>query len=228
MAFIGIALLIAAGLTLVVVSDAGSLIGVTKDQMGQIVPLLVILILIASGLFGRRLKFSEMLGSVIMWVAVFSMVVTGYAYRYELGDFSSRIIGELIPGRPQVDSEAGIAIFRRGFSNTFSVLAKVNGSKVAMTFDTGASAVVLTGDDARSAGINVERLRYNVPVQTANGMGRAADIILGRIEVGGIVRRNIRAFVAEPGALDASLLGMSFLETLSAYSVTRDTLELRD
>ncbi len=228
MAFIGIALLIAAGLTLVVVSDVGSLIGVTTDQVGQIVPLLVILILIASGMFGRRIKFSEMLGSVIMWGAVFTMVVTGYAYRYELADFSNRVLGELVPGRPQVDSEAGIAIFRKGFSNTFSVAAKVNGSKVTMTFDTGASAVVLTGYDARGAGINVQRLRYNVPVQTANGMGRAADIILDRIEVGGIVRRNIRAFVAEPGALDASLLGMSFLQTLSAYTVTRDTLELRD
>ena len=46
------------------------------------------------------------------------------------------------------------------------------------------------------------------------------------IEIGGIVRENIRAFVAEPGALETSLLGMSFLQTLQAYTVRNDTLEL--
>ncbi len=228
MAFIGIALLIAIGLTLVIVSDFGSLVGVTQDQMGQIVPVLLILILIASGAFGRRIKLSEMLSSVVMWVAIFGVAITGYAYRYELGDFSSRIIGELVPGQAQVNSKDGIAIFRKGFGNTFMVGAKVNGAKVIMTFDTGASAVVLTGRDAMAAGIDTRWLRYRIPVQTANGMGRAANVVLRRIEVGGIVRHNIRAFVAEPGALDTSLLGMSFLGTLSAYTVTRDSLELRN
>jgi len=228
MVFIGIALLIAIGLTMVIVADFGSLVGVTQDQMGQIVPLLLILILVASGAFGRRMKLSEMLGSVVMWAAIFGVAITGYAYRYELGDFSNRIIGELVPGKAQIDSKAGIATFRKGFSNTFTVGAKVNGAKVIMTFDTGASAVVLTGRDAAAAGIYTRGLRYTVPVQTANGMGRAADIVLDHIEVGGIVRHNIRAFVAEPGALDASLLGMSFLGTLSAYTVTRDSLELRN
>ena len=189
---------------------------------------MLILILIASGVFGRRIKLSEMLSSIVMWVAIFGVAITGYTYRYELGDFYSRVVGELVPGQAQVDSKNGIAIFRKGFSNTFMVEAKVNGAKIVMTFDTGASAVVLTGRDAMAAGIDTRGLRYTIPVQTANGMGRAANVVLRRIEVGGIVRRNIRAFVAEPGALDASLLGMSFLQTLSAYTVTRETLELRN
>ncbi|VAW20652.1 hypothetical protein MNBD_ALPHA12-789 [hydrothermal vent metagenome] len=228
MAFIGIALLIAIGLSVIIVSDAGTLAGITQDQVGQIVPLLLILIVVAAGAFSRRIRFSEMVSSVIMWVAIFGVTITGYTYRYELGDFSSRIIGELMPGKAEVNSKNGIATFRKGFANTFTVGAKVNGAKVVMTFDTGASAVVLTGRDAMAAGIDTRRLRYSVPVQTANGMGRAANIVLQRIEVGGIVRHNIRAFVAEPGALDASLLGMSFLQTLSAYTVTRETLELRN
>jgi aspartyl protease family protein len=32
--------------------------------------------------------------------------------------------------------------------------------------------------------------------------------------------------VTEGGALDTSLLGMTFLETLSRYAVTKDSLEL--
>jgi aspartyl protease family protein len=53
-------------------------------------------------------------------------------------------------------------------------------------------------------------------------------VVLDRIEVGGIARRNVRAFVAEDGALQGSLLGMTFLETLSRYSVAGDKLELAD
>ncbi len=47
-------------------------------------------------------------------------------------------------------------------------------------------------------------------------------------EVGGIVRSRVQAFVADRGALDGSLLGMTFLETLSKYSVSGDRLELSD
>ena len=48
------------------------------------------------------------------------------------------------------------------------------------------------------------------------------------LEVGGIVRRNVTAFVTEAGAMDTSLLGMTFLETLSRYSVSQNALELVD
>jgi aspartyl protease family protein len=46
--------------------------------------------------------------------------------------------------------------------------------------------------------------------------------------VGGIRRSKVQAFVAERGALDGSLLGQTFLSTLSRYSVTGDKLELAD
>jgi aspartyl protease family protein len=46
--------------------------------------------------------------------------------------------------------------------------------------------------------------------------------------VGGIVRQRVVAFVTEQDALETSLLGMTFLETLSRYSVTQNSLELMD
>lgn len=71
-------------------------------------------------------------------------------------------------------------------------------------------------------------LAFTIPVSTANGTGRAARVRLDRIEVGGIVRERVVAFVTESGALETSLLGMTFLETLSRYSVTQNSLELQD
>jgi aspartyl protease family protein len=53
-------------------------------------------------------------------------------------------------------------------------------------------------------------------------------VTLDSINVGGIVRHNIRAYVTAGGALDTSLLGMTFLETLTRYAVSQDSLELTD
>ncbi|WP_332699672.1 retropepsin-like aspartic protease family protein [Devosia sp.] len=139
-----------------------------------------------------------------------------------------RVAGELRPGVAMVDAEQGLATFRRGMGGHFEINTTVNGHTTPMIFDTGASAVVLTIADAEAAGIDTEGLRFSIPVSTANGTGRAARVRLDRIEVGGIMREGVVAFVAESGALEQSLLGMTFLETLSRYSVTQNSLELVD
>ena len=65
-----------------------------------------------------------------------------------------------------------------------------------------------------------------MPVTTANGAAMAAEVRRDSIEVGPIVMRNVRALVARPGALEESLLGMSFLERLKSYAVERGRLIL--
>jgi len=65
-------------------------------------------------------------------------------------------------------------------------------------------------------------------VQTANGTGWAAAITLDNISIGNITRDRIRGFVVQDGALETSLVGMTFLETLSRYTVSQDSLELHD
>jgi aspartyl protease family protein len=227
MLFIGVAIAVAIGLALLISADAGTLVGLTQDQLGQLVPLLLILIFIAAGAFTRRRKLGEMLSNVVLWAALFGVALVGYAYRDDLGGIAARVFGELMPGTAMIDVERGTATFP-GRDGHFQINATINGAEVRTIFDTGASAVVLTAADARRAGIDVDNLRFDVPVSTANGTGRAAVVRLETIEVGGIVRKNVRAFVAERDALEASLLGMSFLETLSRYSVSSSSLELVD
>ena len=228
MLFIGVAIAIAIGLALLISADAGTLVGMTQEQTGRLVPLLLILIFIAAGAFARRRKFGEMIGNVALWAGLFAVALVGYAYRDDLGGIAARVFGELMPGVAVVDEARGTATFRAGRDGHFVINANINGADVRTIFDTGASAVVLTPADARRAGVDLEGLRFDVPVSTANGTGRAALVRLDTIEVGGIVRNNVRAFVAERGALEASLLGMSFLETLSRYSVSSNSLELVD
>jgi aspartyl protease family protein len=54
----------------------------------------------------------------------------------------------------------------------------------------------------------------------------AAEVRLDQVAVGPIVMRNVSALVARPGALDESLLGMSFLGRLKSYTVERGRLIL--
>ncbi len=228
MLFIGFAILVAIGLALLVSADAGTMVGLTQDQLGQMIPLVAILIVIAGGLFSRRHRFSELVGNLVLWAGIFGVVLVGYTYREDLTLVASRVFGELVPGVAVVDSSGGTATFRGGRDGHFQINATVNGAEIRTIFDTGASAVVLTHRDAEKAGISTDALSYNVPVSTANGTGNAASVILDRVEVGGIVRNNVRAFVAERGALETSLLGMTFLGTLSRYAVSGNSLELAD
>ena len=50
----------------------------------------------------------------------------------------------------------------RGRAGDFQVAAQVNGARVAMVLDTGASAVVLTQEAAKAAGLPLEVLTYTV------------------------------------------------------------------
>lgn len=228
MIFIGIALVVAIGLALLISADVGSLVGLSQVQTAQIIPLLVILIIFAGGLFTRRRKATELLASVLLWVGIFGIAGVGYAFRDEISGIAGRVVGELQPGVALVDAEQRTATFRRGIGGHFELNATINGHTTPMIFDTGASAVVLTIADAEAAGIETETLRFTIPVSTANGTGRAARVRLDRLEVGGIVRDGVVAFVTEAEALQTSLLGMTFLETLSRYSVTQNSLELLD
>ena len=149
MLFIGLALVVAAAIVLLISADAGSMIGLTQNQTAQLVPLVIILIVFAGGLFARRHRAAELVGGLMLWMGIFAAVMVGYSYRDDILGVVSRVTGELRPGMAMVDSNTGTATFRRGLGGHFEVNSNINGHVTPMIFDTGASAVVLTHDDAQ-------------------------------------------------------------------------------
>jgi aspartyl protease family protein len=115
---------------------------------------------------------------------------------------------------------------RADFRGHFIVNASINGRSIKMLADTGASAVALTEDDARRAGLDPRTLKYDVSVQTANGKVMVASVVLDRIDVKGIVVRDVHAMVSQDDSLSSSLLGMTFLNRLASVKISGDTLEL--
>jgi aspartyl protease family protein len=172
-----------------------------------------------------RQRFSHALESALIWLAVAVLLVLGYTYRFELSDVTERVLAELVPGRAA--SRGRTVEIARGGGGSFAVATQVNGAHVSMVLDTGASAVVLTHEAARAAGLPLEVLNYSVNIDTANGRARAAPVTLDRMSVGGIIERSVPALIAPSGQLRTSLLGMSFLNRLESWEVRGDKLLLR-
>lgn len=197
---------------------------------GALVGLLMLATLSGASVMGLfRGRAGDALQAVIAWLAIFAFLGVIYTYRYEFEAVGRRVLANLVPGM----GAEGVTGTRevtvpRGGGGTYVVRVTLNGSRATpMLVDTGASALVLTEADARRAGIRVEDLSFNVPVQTANGQSLTAATMVEMVAIGPIVERNVRALVARPGALTTSLLGHTFLDRLESYEVRGGRMVLR-
>jgi len=223
-------LLIGSALALVLLiarQDQGTIAGLDTRDLGSLAYYLALMVFIGGAVFVLfRKRIAQAIEAALFWIVVGVVLVFCYTYRGELRDVSERMLAELIPGRATQRTARTVEIVR-GRGGDFQVAAQVNGSRVAMVLDTGASAVVLTQEAAKTAGLPLEVLSYSVNVDTANGRTRAASVTLDRLAVGGIVERSVPALVAQPGQLRTNLLGMSFLNRLESWEVRGDKLMMR-
>jgi aspartyl protease family protein len=93
----------------------------------------------------------------------------------------------------------------------FNVEARIDGRRIDAVVDTGASMVVLNESSAARAGIFVRPSDFTGRANTANGVGKFAPVRINRIELNGIVVRDVQAAVMTDDSLKTNLLGMSFL-----------------
>jgi len=198
----------------------------TADDAGAVLVRIAALVLVGSAAISLfRENIAQLLRYALIWAAIALVLVLGYTYRYDLMDVSDRVLAELVPGRAVTRGRT--VEFARSANGDFQVAAAVNGKRIGMVLDTGASSVVLTNDAAKAAGLPLEVIKYTVNVETANGRTRAAAVTLDKLAVGGIVERAVPALIAQPGQLKTSLLGMSFLNRLEGWEVRGDKLVLR-
>lgn len=119
----------------------------------------------------------------------------------------------------------GDVVLQRSGGHFFTEV-DVNGTSIKMLADTGASAVVLSVEDAEAAGINVDALNFSATASTANGESAVAPVTLDEVRIGSISRSNVRAFVTRD--MNGSLLGMSFFNTLSKVAIESNEMVLED
>lgn len=195
------------------------------DDWMYVIYLAALLAFLASGLVFGRAKIREHLGALVAWAGIIAVLVMAFAFRDEAGFVWQRFASALLPG--QVTDTGSELMVERDRNGMFPVEASVNGVGVRFLFDTGASSVLLSHEDAKRLGFNFSPGEYRIPVGTANGETTAARVNLHEVAIGNVRRTGIEALVAQPGATDISLLGHSFLDTLKSYEVRGDRLIIR-
>jgi aspartyl protease family protein len=213
-------------LVLVVRHDQGTIAGLETGDFASLIAKVALLVFIGAAVMAMfRNRIAAAFQAAMLWVMVALILALGYTYRADLRDIADKVLAELVPGRA---ASRGMTVeIARGQRGEFQIVTEINGSRVSTVYDTGASAVVLTQEAAKAAGLPLEFLNDSVPVETANGRTRAAPVTLDRVKVGNIVERNVPALIAQPGQLRTSLLGMSFLNRLASSEVRSDRLVLR-
>lgn len=211
---------------LIAMQDSDPIAGLLRRDVASLSVKLVLLVFVGGLVVVMfRDRIAKAFEAIAFWGVVGLVLVVGYTYRFELRDVADRVIAELVPG--YVARHGPDAEVVRGGDGDFSLTAHVNGARVPMVVDTGASSVVLTQEAAKASGLPIEVLSYTVNVDTANGRTRAAPVTLERIVVGGLIERSVPALVAQQGQLKQSLLGMSFLNRLDSWEVRGNKLRMR-
>jgi aspartyl protease family protein len=217
---------------LLVADESGMIAGLDSTTFGYVAFGLALLVFVGGGMLGSyRGRVGAMARDAVTWLALGLGLVTLYAYKDELMPIAARVVGELLPGSAMTveQSSGGLTEvrIRKRLDGHFTAKVKVNGTSISMIVDTGASSIVLRPEDAKKAGIDIDRLSYRVPVITANGRTLAARVRLDKVAIGPLDRNKVDALVAQPNALTQSLLGMSFLSRLRSYEFSGDFLTLR-
>ena len=241
-AWIGFAALFAAACYFAVVQGYGGAMDGASTAARLATGIGFLIVIAGAAMLGLRAQVSIALRQTVAWFAVLLAGAVIFAYRAEFYDVGGPMLAKALQIRVVADgpyengsanaSEGGWAagdraVISAGRGGQFFVEAMIDGSHVQLVADTGATLVALTAEDAQRVGINFNELDFRHRHRTANGVARAAHVILDEIAIGPVTVNNVRASVSEPGLLHVSLLGMSYLSQLTSFQVRGDQLVLQ-
>ncbi|MEO1747626.1 MAG: TIGR02281 family clan AA aspartic protease [Pseudomonadota bacterium] len=219
--FVALVVVVVVSIFMLAGGDMNYFTAMSSSEIASTLFFAIVLSVFVGSVIGAGERLSTIARHMAIALSLTLTALIGWEYRYELQGAMSRITAGVVPGTPisQLDENGDLSVTVSRLDRHFQTLAEVNGTNQPFIIDTGASTVVLTYENARAAGYDVEALNFVIPVSTANGMTRAAMVTIDSLSIGDLERRNIRAMVAQEGQLFENLLGMSFLNRLSGYDV---------
>ena len=124
---------------------------------------------------------------------------------------------------------SNFAIVKPDPAGHFVAKTSINGVSLPLLFDTGASIIALSYEDATKLGYRLNPLDFRAQIQTANGIAPAAEITLKEVRIDNISISDVPAMVLPPGKLEMSLLGRSFWGRLkTGFSYAAGNLILKN
>ena len=120
---------------------------------------------------------------------------------------------------------AGETVLPRAADGHFYADVTINGTSVNFLVDTGASMVALTGADARASGLHWDDAEVREVARGASGPVYGVPIVLDRVELDGHEATNVSGVIV-PEGLGISLLGQSYLQTISPLRIESEEMIL--
>ena len=197
----------------------------SENNWQEAIYLIILIVMMLSAVFSRQdLNWRKIIKYLLIWGGIGFVVIALYAYRFEFSDFKTRFASEINPTSPKINAQKQI-ILNIAQDGHFYTRLKINNVEVLFMVDTGASDMMLNINDAKKIGIDVNRLVFNRPYQTANGRSFGAIVNLKEVDIAGIKFNNVKASVNDAD-MGVNLLGMSFLRRFSKYEFFQDRLIL--
>ena len=141
-----------------------------EHETQNIIYSLVLIVFLSMGLIGRKnLKIQTMLKYAILWFLIIMVIVSLYSYRDHFNEFKNRVISEINPSKARKLSENQI-IIKAADDHHFYLKTTINDQEIIFMIDTGASDIVMSTDDAKKIGIDIDKINFNKRYQTANGV----------------------------------------------------------
>ena len=180
------------------------------EVIGPAIFSLLMLVWVASSLFGRGLSVRSGVKYALGWLTIFAGAFVLFGLRDEIGDWARTNLSE------SAVVEGSTTRIPRSDDGHFWIDAEVNGRPVRMLIDSGASTTTLDAASAAAAGVKPSGA-FPVAIGTANGVvemqrARAEGLKLGSIEL-----EDVPVHINPHD--DTSVLGMSSLSRLRRWGV---------
>jgi len=128
-------------------------------------------------------------------------------------------------GPAPTPSSDGALDIPRSDNGHFYADVDVNGTKLHMLIDTGATGIALSREDARSAGIATSIGMNDVVGEGADGSVHGEVVMVDRLSLGSVKAEAMPAIVLNSGG--QSLLGQEFLAKFASVEIHGDTMTLK-
>ena len=138
------------------------------------------------------------------------------------------VVSSIVPGLA-VETEPGVVMLRMAEDGHFYARTESRtASTIRMLVDTGASSIALSAEDARRIGFDP----VLAGLQPAHLHGQRYEAsphlsVSARCGSARFTVNDVRAGVLQPGMVEGSLLGMTFLGRLSGFGFEDDRLIMR-
>ncbi len=183
---------------------------------------LVYLVLLGTVLIGwvfvqNRQSLGKTLQQIMAWVFIFLGMIAAVGLWDD--------IRQTVQPTQAVLADQGQIEVPRAPDGHYYLTLSINDTPIRFVVDTGATQMVLTQQDARRAGIDMDRLIYSGRALTANGEVRTAPAQLDTVQLGPFADNGLTAWVND-GDMAGSLLGMDYLQRWSRIEIADNALLL--